>query len=92
MTEITVIASKYVNSIYVEMSKDYAHNIQGTIQVFLETPDGMQNTTISNAPIRRELADTTVEIQAAVEVLTAAVLAWEAEDIAAATAVNKVKK
>jgi len=80
MTEITVIASKYVSSVYIEMSRDYAHNIQGTIQVFLETPDGMQDATISNKPVRRELANTTPEIQAAVEVLTAAVLAWETED------------
>lgn len=80
MTEITVTATKEVVGVYVELQHATPHNVQGTLGTLLTTPDEMQNVVIETTGTRRDLADTSPEVQAAVETLVAAVLVWHEED------------
>ena len=78
MTEITFTETQQVSSMFVDVSSG---SISGTVSITL-TPVPPATTAATTSPTthNRQIADTTPEVQAAIDTLVAAVLVWEQED------------
>lgn len=78
MTEVTMTATEDISSMFIDIS---GGNISGTIQVMLDTPEPQPAPIVaSTTTYMRVIADTSPEVQEAIETLKAAVLSWQEED------------